>query len=118
MQQWYLSRVFFYLSSLATLCQEMSFCLSCGEIDVKMWELMGTVTVKKRGGSFLSKLLTPQIFLMTLCSKLLSGTLVYYCKWCNPIGNATRYLFINRYQVMRQVHVFHEKTMLIIFLVL
>ena len=36
MQQWYLSRVFFYLSSLATLCQEMSFCLSCGEIDVKI----------------------------------------------------------------------------------
>ena len=28
--------VIFYLSFLATLCQEMSFCLSCGEIDVKM----------------------------------------------------------------------------------
>ena len=36
MQQRYLSRVIFYLSFLATLCQEMSFCLSCGEIDVKM----------------------------------------------------------------------------------
>ena len=36
------------------------------------------VTVKKRETSFLSKLSTHQIFLLTLCSKKLSGTLQVY----------------------------------------
>ena len=37
MQQRYVSRVIFYLSFLATLCQEMSFRLSCSEIDMRMY---------------------------------------------------------------------------------
>ena len=35
-------------------------------------------------------------FLLNSFSK---NVLVYYCKYCNLIGYATRYLFVNRYRV-------------------
>ena len=31
--------------------------------------------------------------------RISKNLLVYFCKWCNLIGYATRYLFANRYQV-------------------
>ena len=40
--------VIFYLSFLATLCQEMSFCLSCDKIDVKMYYPFDTETGEMR----------------------------------------------------------------------
>ena len=60
------------------------------------------------------KKLIKQIYKLTIISK---NFLVYYCKCCNLIGYATRYLFVNGYRVVasnaRQGRVFRQKTMLI-----
>ena len=49
--------------------------------------------------------------------RIFKNILVHYCKWCNLIGYATRYLFVDRYRVTRRGRVFFRKKKQCLFLV-